>query len=76
MKLTELEKQVAVDLFRSVQQRLCSLFKSEGKKEGQPLWSGPFAGFNLFYDRGTKFDLMTGGFALFMTVSMPRVAKW
>lgn len=75
MKLTELEKQVAVDLFRSVQQRLCALFELVGKKKGQRGWRGRYAELSLVYDRGTKFDLMAGGCAEFMTVSMP-VVKW
>lgn len=75
MKLTEREKQVAVDLSRSVQQRLCVLFEPIDENEGQWSWFGRYAEFNHVYDRGTKFDPMTGDCADFKMVSMPLVVK-
>ena len=76
MKLTEREKQVTVDLFRAVQRRLCALLEALQEKGSKLRWGGRETEFNLVYDRGSKFDRMTGGYAEVMMVSMPPVVKW
>lgn len=60
---------------RILEERLRSDFTEE-EKEGQLYWRGRYAEFNLAWDRGTRFGLMTGGNPEAIFVSLPPVVNW
>ena len=65
-----------VDVFPRILERRASTAYTDAEKEKQLHWRGRYAEFNLAYDRGTRFGLMTGGNAEAIFVSLPPVVKW
>ncbi len=65
-----------VEVFPKILQRRKDIPFTELEKDQQLFWRGRYAEFNLIYDRGTKFGLMSGGNTEAIFVSLPPVVKW
>ena len=65
-----------LDAFVPLVKRRCRTIWTDEQKEIQLLKRGRYTEFNLLYDRGTKFGLMTDGNVDAILMSLPPEAKW
>lgn len=65
-----------VDIYPKILNRRKNTPYTEAEREQFLYWRGRYAEYNLVYDRGTKFGLMTGGNIEAIFVSLPPVVKW
>lgn len=64
------------DIYPAIARRHMGESWTDEQREHQLVKRGRYAEFNLIYDRGTRFGLMTGGNTEAILMSLPPEAKW
>lgn len=64
------------NIIPAIVKKKMNLKYSDEQKEAQLIKRGRYVEFNLLYDRGTKFGLMTGGNTEAILMSLPPEVKW
>lgn len=62
--------------YAKIMAQRASMPYDDNLKEQHLYWRGRYAEFNLAYDRGTRFGLMTGGNTEAILCSLPPTVKW
>ena len=65
-----------LDIFPKIVRKNMHLAYNEAQKQQQLSYRGLYAEFNLIYDRGTRFGLLTNGNPEAILMSLPPVAVW
>jgi len=68
--------QAFLDIYPKILARRIATPWTEEERHTQLVKRGRYAEFNLVYDRGTRFGLMTGGNPEAVLMSLPPVAVW
>ena len=68
--------QAFLDTYPQIVRKYYKLDWGDKEKNGQLVKRSRYVEFNLIYDRGTKFGLMTNGNTEAILMSMPPMAKW
>ncbi|MGE0173691.1 MAG: oxygen-dependent coproporphyrinogen oxidase [Oligoflexales bacterium] len=76
LEFQEAVAEAYVDAYLSILNKRKNTPFTEAEKDEQLYWRGRYVEFNLVYDRGTKFGLMSGGNTEAIFVSLPPVVKW